>query len=74
MDERTFMKHTITVPIEFKVQFDEEWALGMTKGAIDISLKYRIERTISEVMQALGSDDFRSKLVTACWAKIHDPR
>lgn len=68
------MKHTITVPIEFKVQFDEEWALGMTKEAISVELGVRIDWTISEVMGTLRSDNFRSKLVTACWAKIHDPR
>jgi len=68
------MKHPITVPIEFKIQLDEEWALGMTKEAIGIELRARIDQTIAEVMGALRSDNFRSKLVTACWAKMHDPR
>jgi len=68
------MKHTVTVPMEFNIEFDEEWALGMDKEALELAINARIQTTIKEVMEGLSSDEFCSKLVTACWAKIHDPK
>jgi len=69
----------ITVPMEFCLTIDNATAERINSGEIskaDLSqeISYKLNSVIRSVLASLTSPEFKDRIVSACWAKIHAPK